>query len=112
MRLAFGIEARSWCPASLTVRLRLSFVEATTKVAAGHLRQKWFGSPQRQHWFNRLQRSIRVCAISLCAFACSDSGRQKDRGAGLVGLGLRGPEPFLSFLCFLVEVCLLMLLSR
>jgi len=40
MRLAFGIEARSWCPASLTVRLRLSLAEATTGVAAGHLRQK------------------------------------------------------------------------
>jgi len=40
MRLAFGIEARSWCPASLTVRLQLSLAEATTGVSAGHLRQK------------------------------------------------------------------------
>jgi len=112
MRVAFGIEARSWCPASLTVRLRLSLAEARTGVAAGHLRQKWFGSPQRQHWFNRLRRSIRVCAMSLCTFACSYSGGRKDRSAGLMGLGLRGPEPFLSFLCFLVEVCLSSLLSR
>ena len=88
MRLAFGIEARSWCPASLTVRLRLSLAEATTAVTAGHWLQKWFGSPQRDHWFNRLRRSIRVCAMSLCAFACSDSAGQMDRGAGLMGLGL------------------------
>jgi len=112
MGLAFTIEARSWYPASLTVRLRLSLAKGTTGVAAGHLRQNWFGSPPREHWFNLLRRSIRVCTLALCAFACSDSGVQEARGAGLVGLGLRGPETFLSFLCFLVEVSLSSLLSR
>jgi len=112
MRVALGIEARSWCPAALTVRLRLSLAEATTGLAAGHLRHKWLGSPQSQHWFNPLRRSISVGAMSVCALACSDSGGQKDRGAGLVGLGLPGPEPFLFFLCFLVEVSLSSLFSR